>query len=197
MIVDPQPPTEMTLSRAINFYEETINDPSIAIPTILKQASYKDLYVYFAYALPFDTTWGETQAGNDYLMRKIRGLNADEILQYEAERNARFLWNSVHPRNVMEELSPYIEEIEIQKPMPDDPPVPTPPSTSWCLRLCQRTCTTRNILLWVRTIRRRRQSCWGWRTTRTTAATSRPKIRAPTISCAAPNTRPTSTLATG
>ncbi len=123
----PPTPTEMTLSSAISFYEETINDPSIAIPNILKQSSYKDLYVYFAYALPFDTTWGETQAGNDYLMRKIRGLNADEILQYEAERNARFLWNSVHPRNVMEELSPYIEEIEIQRPMPDDPPVPPPP----------------------------------------------------------------------
>ncbi len=116
----------MTLSNAINFYEETINDPSIAIPTILKQASYKDLYIYFAYALPFDTTWGETQAGNDYLMRKIRGLNADEILQYEAERNARFLWNSVHPRNIMEELSPFTEEIEIQEPMPDDPPVAPP-----------------------------------------------------------------------
>ncbi len=116
----------MTLSGAISFYEETINDPSIAIPTLLKTASYKDLYVYFAYALPFDTTWGETQAGNDYLMRKIKGYNADEILQYEAERNARFLWNSVHPRNVMEELSPYEEEIEIQEPMPDNPPVPPP-----------------------------------------------------------------------
>ncbi len=30
----PPTPTEMTLSSAINFYEETINDPSIAIPTI-------------------------------------------------------------------------------------------------------------------------------------------------------------------
>ncbi len=59
-------------------------------------------------------------------MRKIRGLNADEILQYEAERNARFLWNSVHPRNIMEELSPYLEEIEIQEPMSDSPPVPPP-----------------------------------------------------------------------
>ncbi len=75
----------MTLARAIDFYEETLNDPSIAIPTILKQASYEDLYIYFAYALPFDTAWGETQAGNDYLMRKIRGLHADDILQYEAE----------------------------------------------------------------------------------------------------------------
>ncbi len=188
----------MTLSSAISFYEETINDPSIAILTILKQAHYKDLYVYFAYALPFDTTWGETQAGNDYLMRKIRGLNADEILQYEAERNARFLWNSIHPRNVMEELSPYEEEIEIQEPMPDNPPVPPPPSTSRCLQLRQRTCTTRNILLRIRTIRRRRQSRWRWRSTRTTHTTSRPapKIRAPTISCTAPNARPTSTLAT-
>ncbi len=92
----PPTPTTMTLARAIDFYEETLNDPSIAIPTILRQASYEELYVYFAYALPFDTTWGETQAGNDYLMRKIRGLHADDILQYEAERNARFLWNSVH-----------------------------------------------------------------------------------------------------
>ncbi len=84
------------LSSAISFYEETIDDPSIAIPTILKQASYKELYVYFAYELPFDSTWGETQARNNYLMRKIRGLHADNILQYEAERNARFLWNSLH-----------------------------------------------------------------------------------------------------
>ncbi len=77
----------MTLSSAIKFYEETLNDPSIAILTILKQASYEELYVYFAYELPFDTTWGETQVGNDYLMRKIRGLHADDILQYEVERS--------------------------------------------------------------------------------------------------------------
>ncbi len=119
----------MTLSSAISFYEETINDPSIAILTILKQASYEELYVYFAYELPFDSTWGETQARNDYLMRKIRGLHADDILQYEAERNARFLWNSLHRQNVMEEFPPYKEEaweIEIQEPMPDAPPVAPP-----------------------------------------------------------------------
>ncbi len=106
----PPTPTAMTLSSAISFYEQTINDPSIVIPTILQQASYEELYVYFAYELPFDSTWGETQAGNDYLMRKIRGLHADDILQYEAERNTRFLWNSLHRQNVMEEFPPYEEE---------------------------------------------------------------------------------------
>ncbi len=117
------------LSSAISFYEETIDDPSIAIPTILEQASYKELYVYFAYELPFDSTWGETQSGNDYLMRKIRGLHADDILQYEAEWNACFLWNSLHRQNVMEEFPPYEEEareIEIQEPMPDSPPAAPP-----------------------------------------------------------------------
>ncbi len=117
------------LSSTIKFYEETVNDPSIAIPTILKQAHYEELYVYFAYELPFDLAWGETQARNNYLMRKIRGLPADEILQYEAERNARFLWNSLHWQNVMEEFPPYEEEAreaEIQEPMPDAPPIPPP-----------------------------------------------------------------------
>ncbi len=63
----------MAISSAINFYEETINDPSIAIPTILRTASYKDLYVYFAYELPFDTTWGETQAGKRLFNEKDKG----------------------------------------------------------------------------------------------------------------------------
>ncbi len=122
----PPTPTEMMLSSAINFYEQTINDPSIAVPTILKQARYEELYVYFAYELPLDLTWGETQAGNNYIMRRIRGLPADDILQYEAEWNARFLWNSLHRQNVMEEFPPYEEEareIKIQEPMPDAPPV--------------------------------------------------------------------------
>ncbi len=62
-------------------------------------------------------------------MRKIRGLHADDILQYKAEQNARFLWNSLHRRNVMEELPPYKEEAretEVQEPMPDSPPVIPP-----------------------------------------------------------------------
>ncbi len=125
----PPTPTAMMLSSVISFYEETINDPSIAILTILKQASYQELYVYFAYEVPFDSTLGETQAGNDYVMRKLRGLHADDILQYEAEWNACFLWNSLHQQNVMEEFPPYKEEareIEIQEPMLDAPPVAPP-----------------------------------------------------------------------
>ncbi len=61
------------------------NDLSIPIPAELRQADYQDLYNYFAYELPFILTWGRTQAGNDYFMKKQRNLPADNILQYEAE----------------------------------------------------------------------------------------------------------------
>ncbi len=75
----------MTLSDAIHFYQRTATDLSVAIPVELKQAEYHALYEYYAYELPFILAWGETQAGNDYFMKKNRGLPADDILQYKAE----------------------------------------------------------------------------------------------------------------
>ncbi len=75
----------MMLSNAIKFYENTEDDLSIGILAILRQADYRELYVYFAYELPFALVWGETQARNNYFMKKQRGLHADDTLQYEAE----------------------------------------------------------------------------------------------------------------
>ncbi len=62
-------------------------------------------------------------------MKKQRGLPANEILQYKAERNARLLFNKLHPDNPMRALTPYKDvtaEIEIQEPMPDKLPEPLP-----------------------------------------------------------------------
>ncbi len=84
------------LTDTIKFYQETAMDLSVAIPERLKQAEYRELYEYYAYELPFILAWGETQAGNDYFMKKQRGIPADDILQYEAEQNARLLFNEVH-----------------------------------------------------------------------------------------------------
>ncbi len=78
---------------------------------------------------PFILAWGETQAGNDYFMKKNRGLPCDDILQYEAERNACLLYNKVHRNAPIEEFPPYediVEAADIQLPMPDEPPVPPP-----------------------------------------------------------------------
>ncbi len=77
-------------------------------------------------------TWGVTQAGNDYFMKKQQGLLADKILQYEAERNAHLLFNELHPDAPMWRLTLYEEataEIEAQKPMPDEPLVAPPRTT--------------------------------------------------------------------
>ncbi len=119
----------MTLSEAIKFYQRTATDLSVAIPEELRQAEYRELYKYYAYELPFILAWGETQAGNDYFMKKNRGLPCDDILQYEAERNARLLYNEVHRNAPIEELAPYeeiVEAADIQLPMPDEPPIPPP-----------------------------------------------------------------------
>lgn len=98
--------------------------------TTIMQADYYSLYSYFAYELPFMLVWGRTQAGNNYFMNQQRGLPADDILQYEAERNARLMWNQIHPDNPRRPLTPYenitaepYEDIKIQEPMPDVPPV--------------------------------------------------------------------------
>ncbi len=118
----PALPT-ITLSDAIKFYKRTANDISIAIPKELIQAEYTELYNYFAYELPFILAWGGTQAGNNYFMNKQKGLSADDILQYEAERNTHLLFNEIHRDNPMRVLTPYkciISEIEIQEPMPDE-----------------------------------------------------------------------------
>ncbi len=119
----------MTLPDAIRFYQRTAMDLSIAIPEELRRAEYCELYKYYAYKLPFMLAWGETQAGNDYFMKKNRGLPSDDILQYKAERNARLLYNEVHRNAPMEEFPPYkdiVTEADIQLPMPDEPPKPPP-----------------------------------------------------------------------
>ncbi len=60
----------MTLSDAIRFYQRTATGLSVTIPEELKRAEYRELYNYYAYELPFILTWGKTQAGNDYFMKK-------------------------------------------------------------------------------------------------------------------------------
>ncbi len=65
-------------------------------------------------------------------MKINRNLPADEILQYEAERNARLLYNEVHLDAPMMPMAPYedvVAEADTQMLMPDEPPVP-PPRTS-------------------------------------------------------------------
>ncbi len=119
----------MALPDAIRFYQRTAMDLSIAIPVELRRAEYRELYKYYAYELPFMLAWGETQAGNDYFMKKSRGLPSDNILQYEAEQNTHLLYNEVHRNTPMEEFPPYedvVTEADIQLPMPDEPPVPPP-----------------------------------------------------------------------
>ncbi len=66
---NPSPPV-MTLPDAIRFYQRTATDLSVAIPVELRRAEYCELYEYYAYELPFILAWGETQAGNDYFMKK-------------------------------------------------------------------------------------------------------------------------------
>ncbi len=117
------------LTDAIKFYNETDDDPMVPIPALLRQADFQDIYNYFAYELPFAPVWGASQAGNDYFMRKQRGLPSDEILQYEVEQNTCLLWNEIHPDAIREEFPPYEEaaqEIEIQEPLLDEPLVPPP-----------------------------------------------------------------------
>ncbi len=111
---------------ALSIYEQNEEGQ---ILQVLTRADYCDLYNYFAYELPFVLAWGGTPAGNDYFMKKQRGIPADDILQYEAERNARLLFNKIHTDNPMWALTPYEDitaEIEIQEPMPDEPPVALP-----------------------------------------------------------------------
>ncbi len=134
-----RPPSQCTMTpinlhshlrSALHLYEQTrFDDAPFPAPQILTQAEYTELYSYFAYELPFMPPWGVTQAGNDYFMKKQQGLLADEILQYEAERNARLLFNELHPDAPMQTLTLYEEataEIEVQKPMSDEPPVAPP-----------------------------------------------------------------------
>ncbi len=69
------------LRSALHLYEQTrFDDAPFPAPWILRQAEYTELYNYFAYKLPFMPPWGETQAGNDYFMKKQQGLLADDIL---------------------------------------------------------------------------------------------------------------------
>ncbi len=107
------------LCSALHLYEQTrFNDIPFPAPQILTQAEYTELYSYFAYKLPFMPSWGVTQAGNDYFMKKQQGLPADEILQYEAERNTHLLFNELHPDAPMQTLTPY-EEATAEPPTPD------------------------------------------------------------------------------
>ncbi len=119
-----EPLPEMDLPESIRFYQRTATDLSITIPVRLKRAEYRELY-----ELPFILAWGQTQAGNDYFMKRNRGLPADNILQYEAEWNTCLLYNEVHLDTPMEPMAPYediVAEADIQLPMPDEPPVPPP-----------------------------------------------------------------------
>ncbi len=67
---------------ALSIYEQNLDQQ---IPQVLTRADYSDLYNYFAYELPFVPACGETQAGNDYFMKKQKELPVDDILQYDAE----------------------------------------------------------------------------------------------------------------
>ncbi len=112
-----EPLPEMDLAESIKFYQRTATDLSVAIPVRLRRAEYHELYEHYAYELPFILAWGQTQAGNDYFMKKNRNLPADEILQYEAERNARLLYNEVHLNAPMAPMAPYkdiVTEADIQ-----------------------------------------------------------------------------------
>ncbi len=57
---------------SIRFYQRTATDLSVAIPRRLRRATYRELYDYYAYELPFILAWGQTQAGNDYFMKVNR-----------------------------------------------------------------------------------------------------------------------------
>ncbi len=140
-----EPLPEMDLTESIRFYQRTATDLSVAIPVRLRRAEYRELYEYYAYELPFILAWGETQAGHDYFMKKNRNIPADDILQYEAERNARLLYNEVHLNAPMAPMAPYediVAEADIQLPMPDEPPVPPAPRLNHLLFLRQRKRTT-------------------------------------------------------
>ncbi len=124
-----EPLPEMDLPESIRFYQRTAMDLSVAIPRRLRRATYRELYDYYAYELPFILAWGQTQAGNDYFMKVNRNLPADDILQYEAERNAHLLYNEVHLDAPMVPMAPYedvVAEADIQLLMPDEPPVIPP-----------------------------------------------------------------------
>ncbi len=87
----------MTLSNAIHLYESTrFSKSTDEILGVLIHAHYNDLFNYFSYELPFIPAWGETEAGNDYFMNQQHGLPSDQILQYEAGRNACLLYNKIH-----------------------------------------------------------------------------------------------------
>ncbi len=123
----------MMLSDTIHIYEMTrFEDFDISVLEILVQVDYDDLYRYIAYELPFILAWGNTEAGNDYFMNQQQGLPSDQILQYEAGRNACLLYNKIHQDAPMQVLSPYrrnminLPEIEIQEPISDEPLVPSP-----------------------------------------------------------------------
>ncbi len=139
----------MTLPEAIKFYQRTATDLSVAIPEELKRAEYRELFRYYAYELPFILAWGETQAGNDYFMKKNRGLPCDDILRYEAERNARLLYNEVHRNTPIEEFPPLRRNRRSSRhPTADARRTPSTPSTRASrpsLPLRQGKCTTRDL----------------------------------------------------
>ncbi len=87
----------MTLFNANQIFGMSrFDDLQIQIPEVLVQAHYDNLFKYFAYELPFILAWGETEAGNDYFINQQHGLPSNQILRYEAGRNACLLYNEVH-----------------------------------------------------------------------------------------------------
>ncbi len=55
-----EPLPEMDLPESIRFYQRTATDLSVAIPRRLRRATYRELYDYYAYKLPFILAWGQT-----------------------------------------------------------------------------------------------------------------------------------------
>ncbi len=82
----------MMLSNAIHLYETN----RLEVPEELVRAHYNNLFKYFACELPFILAWGETKAWNNYFMNQQWGLPSNQILQYEAGRNACLLYNKIY-----------------------------------------------------------------------------------------------------
>ncbi len=73
----PTPPINpySCICSALLIYEQTrFEDILFPALQILTRAEYTELYGYFAYELLFMLTWGVTQAGNNYFMKKQQGL---------------------------------------------------------------------------------------------------------------------------
>ncbi len=120
----------MTLPNAICLFGEVdMAQP----PSVLLHAAYDNLFSYFAYELLASLVWVSTPAGIEYFYFLERNIPCGNILWGEASWYASLLYNDIHPEAPMRVLSPYRLihfnlplDIEIQEPMPDEPPWPPP-----------------------------------------------------------------------